>query len=119
MQRADFKVVIDACVLANFRVCDVLLTLAESPRLFLPRWSQQILDETRRTQINKLGWSETVADSFRAEVDVHFPEARVEGFEHLIDQCTNEAKFSNWPATSKRRSRRQPSTCNSILRIPV
>ena len=92
MQRADFKVVIDACVLANFRVCDVLLTLAESPRLFLPRWSQQILDETRRTQINKLGWSESVADSFRAEVNAHFPEARVHGFEHLIDKCSNEEK---------------------------
>jgi hypothetical protein len=35
--RADFKVVLDACVLANFGVCDLLLRLAERPRLYLPR----------------------------------------------------------------------------------
>ncbi len=44
--RADFKIVLDACVLANFSVCDLYLRLAERPRLYLPRWSTQILDET-------------------------------------------------------------------------
>ena len=43
--RADFKVVLDACVLANFGVCDLLLRLAERPRLFLPCWSKEVLDE--------------------------------------------------------------------------
>jgi hypothetical protein len=41
--RADFKVVLDACVLANFGVCDLLLRLAERPRLYLPRWSEELL----------------------------------------------------------------------------
>jgi hypothetical protein len=44
---ADFRVVLDACVLANYAVTDVL-TFAEEPRLYLPRWSEKILDETRR-----------------------------------------------------------------------
>lgn len=42
---ADFKVVIDACVLADFGVCDLFLRLAEKPRLFLPQWSEELLDE--------------------------------------------------------------------------
>jgi hypothetical protein len=32
--KADFRVVLDACVLANFGVCDLLLRLAERPRLY-------------------------------------------------------------------------------------
>jgi hypothetical protein len=51
--RADFKVLIDACVLANFGVCDLMLRLAESPSLFLPVWSDEILAETRRTHLNR------------------------------------------------------------------
>ncbi len=53
--QADFKIVIDACVLANIVVCDLFLRLAEKPRLFLPRWSTEILDETRRVH-QKLSW---------------------------------------------------------------
>lgn len=33
--QADFKIVLDACVLANIAVCDLFLRLAEKPRLFL------------------------------------------------------------------------------------
>ena len=29
--RADFKIVLDACVLANYSVCDLFLKLAERP----------------------------------------------------------------------------------------
>jgi len=29
---ANFRVVLDACVLANFGLCDLFLTLAETPR---------------------------------------------------------------------------------------
>lgn len=88
--KADFRVLLDACVLANFAVCDVLLRLAERPRLFLPVWSEQVLEEVRRTQVNKLGWPTEIADSFRREVGNAFPEARVSGYEHLIVRLTNE-----------------------------
>lgn len=62
---ADFKVVLDACVLANYAVCDLLLTLAEEPRLYLPRFSDELLAETRRTQVGDFGWKESIADSFQ------------------------------------------------------
>ena len=35
------RVVLDACVLANFSLCDTLLRLAEPPRLFEPKWSEE------------------------------------------------------------------------------
>lgn len=45
---ADFKVLLDACVLANFPVCDLYLRLVESPRLLIPKWSEEILVEVHR-----------------------------------------------------------------------
>jgi hypothetical protein len=35
-------------------ITDVFLTFAEEPRLFLPRWSEIILEETRRTHCKEL-----------------------------------------------------------------
>jgi hypothetical protein len=52
--RADYRVVLDACV--------------ETPRLYLPKWTQAIMDE------------------------VTLPEAWVEGVEPLVDAMTNDAK---------------------------
>lgn len=90
--RADFKVVLDACVLANYGVANLLLLLAEKPRLYLPVWSEEILAETRRTQLGPLGWPQHVADSFQTELRRAFPESLAEGYEHLTDKCMNDAK---------------------------
>ncbi len=90
--RADFKVVLDACVLANYGVANLLLLLAEKPRLYLPFWSDAILDETWRTQTRELDWPERIADGFRRELTRSFPEGMVEGYEYLEENCTNEAK---------------------------
>jgi hypothetical protein len=49
-------VVLDACILANFSLCDTLLRLAEPPRLFEPKRSEEIIRETTRTLESKLGW---------------------------------------------------------------
>lgn len=94
MQQANFKVVLDACVLANARVCDLYLRLAEGPRLYLPRWSSEILDEVRRTQTTKLKkpYSAELADYWREEVIGTFPEALIEGYEHLVPLMANHAK---------------------------
>ena len=54
MRRADFRVVLDACVLAPANICDLLLSLAEAPRLYLPVWSEDILAKVRRTHLEKL-----------------------------------------------------------------
>lgn len=56
MRRADYRVVLDANVLAPATLCDLLLRLAETPRLYLPLWSEDILMEVKRTQTQKLGW---------------------------------------------------------------
>lgn len=92
--QADFPVILDACVLANAGVCDLFLRLAETPRLYLPRWSAVILDEVKRTQMTKLKrpYPEDLANHWRQEVITAFPEAEIKGFEHLLPQLANSEK---------------------------
>ncbi len=90
--RADYRIFLDACVLANFGVCDVLLRLSERPRLIVPHWSAEVLEETRRTQIEKLGWPHELANSFRIELSKAFPSAEVTGYAHLLSAVTNDPK---------------------------
>ncbi|MDQ8197176.1 PIN domain-containing protein [Pelagicoccus enzymogenes] len=90
--KADFKVTIDACVLANYAVCDLLLRLAERPRQYLPVWSDKILDEVYRTQIKKLNWPKHLAEHFRSAVTGTFPEASISDFEHIIPSLNNHEK---------------------------
>lgn len=91
---SDFPVVIDSCVLANGRVCDLFLRLAEPPRLYLPVWSEAILDEVRRTQTCKLKrpYSNELADYWRQQVEAAFPESIVRGWEPLVSSMTNDPK---------------------------
>jgi hypothetical protein len=90
--RADYRVMLDACVLANHGVCDLLLRLSERPRLIVPRWSAEILAEVRRTHVDKLGWPVHLADSFQVRVRQAFPEAEVIGFQDLLHVLKNHAK---------------------------
>lgn len=87
-----YEALLDACVLLPPTLCDLYLRLAEQPRLYLPRWSRQILDEVRRNQIDKLKWDSELADYWRTEVSRSFPEALVEDFESFQPQCTNHEK---------------------------
>ncbi len=89
--QAGFKVFIDACVLVNISVCDLLLRLAEHPRQYLPLWSDEVLTETRRAQA-KLRWPSHLIESFEAALRSTFPEALVSGYEHLISEVTNDPK---------------------------
>lgn len=91
---ADFPIVLDACVLANYGVCDLFLRLAETPRLLVPRWSEEILDEVRRTQLEKLcpPWPEHLVESWRREVTLAFPDASVVGYEAHLPVLTNDEK---------------------------
>lgn len=92
MQRADFSVVLDACVLANFGVCDLFLRLAESPRLYVPRWTARILDEAQRAQQLRFKppWPKESSDRWRNALETHFPEAVVTGFEPLEASVAND-----------------------------
>jgi hypothetical protein len=90
--KADFPVVLDACVLAEAAVSDLFLRLSEEPRLLLPRWTDEIWRETRRTWVDKLGWSEATADTRIRMATEFFPDAMVTGYESLIDTCQNHPK---------------------------
>jgi len=90
--RADFDVLIDACVLANHGVCDLLLSLAERPRLFVPHWTAKILDEVERTHRDKLGWPTNLVELFQKEITTAFPEAEIHGYEGFIEGLTNDWK---------------------------
>ncbi len=85
--RADYRVVLDACVLAPANLCELLLRLAETPRLYVPLWSDRILDEVHRTQINRLGFPPELADSWREAVTTAFPEAKVAAHEKIESIC--------------------------------
>jgi hypothetical protein len=51
---SDFPVMVDAYVLVQAPVRDTLLTLFQR-RLFLARWTDEIIEETTRTLQDKLG----------------------------------------------------------------
>ena len=90
--REDYPVVLDACVLAEAAVSDLFLRLSEEPRLLLPRWTEEIWLETRRTWVDRFGWSEATAGSRVLAATGFFPEAMVTGYESLIDSCQNHPK---------------------------
>lgn len=81
MTSGNFKVVLDACALIPPSLCDLLLRLAEPPRLYRPQWTEAILDEVRSNQVLKIGFRQERADSWRHAVTTHFPEAMVTRFE--------------------------------------
>ena len=85
-------VVLDACVLVNFSLCDTLLRMAEPPELYEPRWSEEIMAETLRTLGSKLDWPASLTAYFAREVRAHFADAWVTGYEPLIPRMTNDPK---------------------------
>jgi predicted nucleic acid-binding protein len=89
---ANFRVCLDACVLASHSVCDLLLQLAEERMLYTPVFSKAILKEAHRTHVDKLGWPKELADSFGKEIIRAFPESMVDGWELVIPLLTNEEK---------------------------
>ncbi len=85
-------VVLDACVLVNFSLCDTLLRLAEPPRLFEPKWSEEIIREATHTLELKLGWHHALTSYFEKELRAHFSDAWITGYESLIPGMTNDEK---------------------------
>src|SRR5579872_1569099 len=85
-------VVLDACVLANFSLCDTLLRLVEPPRLFEPKWSEEIIRETTRKLELRLGWPNALTAHLEKELHAHFSEAWISGYESLISRMANDEK---------------------------
>jgi predicted nucleic acid-binding protein len=90
--KADYPVMLDACVLLPMPLADTLLRMAETPRLYLPKWSDDILAEVSRSLIGK--WNKTAAQAKRREdaLRFSFPEALVVDYQPLVDVMTNESK---------------------------
>ena len=53
--KADFRVVLDACVLIPMPLADTLLRLAGGQRLYLPKWTDQIMTEVNRNLAENFG----------------------------------------------------------------
>jgi len=99
MIHANFGAILDSCVLANQSVCDLFLRLAETPRLYVPRWNEEILNEVKRTH-SKLNWPPNLADSWQQAVRTHFPESLIIGYEKFIDVVKNDEKDRHITATA-------------------
>jgi len=90
--KQDRTVVLDACVLVPMPLADTLLRLAAGPRLYLPKWSDQIMVEVTRTLQENFGLSPKKAMYRENEIRRHFPEAWIDGYEDLIPAMTNHPK---------------------------
>lgn len=90
--RGDFPAVLDACVLIPMPLADTLLRLAAGPRLYLPKWTDDIMAEVSRNLVDRFGLSEEQAAYRESEIRRHFPEAWVDGYQDLIPAMTNEPK---------------------------
>lgn len=84
-----FTAVLDACVLTSAAKRDLVLSLAEA-EFFRPRWTQEIIDETRgaipRLLVNRGLEKKAAEEKAAAACDamcLAFPEAIVDGYEQL------------------------------------
>jgi predicted nucleic acid-binding protein len=90
--RSDYPAMLDACVLLPMPLADTLLRMAEEPRLYLPKWSDETLAEMTRNLTGK--WNKTPEQAKKREDAMRgaFPEAHISGYEHLMSAMTNDEK---------------------------
>lgn len=90
--RAEPVAVLDACVLLPASLRDTLLRLAETPPLYSPRWSDEIWVEIKRNLESRRKLTPEKIAHLVEQVELHFPEARTEGYEKLSLLMTNHPK---------------------------
>jgi predicted nucleic acid-binding protein len=88
---ADFPVLLDACVLVQACLRDTLLRLFQK-RLFLARWSDDIIEEVCRTLQMKLQKSPAQTDHLVLQLREYFADAWIEGYADLVSPMTNDPK---------------------------
>jgi hypothetical protein len=72
-------------------LADTLLRLAGA-RLYLPKWTDQIMGEVARNLAWNFGLSDEQLAYRESEIRRHFPEAWVDGYEDIIPAMTNDPK---------------------------
>ena len=75
--------VYDACVLYPASLRDLLLSLAKA-KAVLPFWSEEIRDEWTRSLLRKRPNLKERQERTRREMDTHFPNSLVRGYESMI-----------------------------------
>jgi predicted nucleic acid-binding protein len=85
------NVILDACVLFPMYLRDTLLSTAEA-NLYVPYWSQKILDEATGNLIGKGYVSAEGARKLEKVIKTAFPEAMVEVAKELESVMTNHPK---------------------------
>ena len=88
----DYLAILDACVLVPAGLRDTLLRLAETPRLYVPKWSNEILGEVEQTLKNKLGKTDEQIAHLIGELKAAFPEAWICGSQYLEPALANHEK---------------------------
>jgi predicted nucleic acid-binding protein len=86
----DILAVLDACVLVPAALRDTLLRLAEEPRLYVPRWSEEIISEMVRTLESEIGLAPEKTAYLVFELKKHFGDSWVTAYEPLLGQMTND-----------------------------
>ena len=84
----SFPVFFDTCALYGEMVNDLVLRLAEE-RMFVPYWSNTVLDELQRVLTERVG--DQRAERRVTLMREAFPDAEISGFDQLIDSMTCEA----------------------------
>lgn len=93
--------VLDANVLVPSVLCNLLLRTAASHMLFLPKWSEHILDEVKRTQLSLPSpFSAAAAEKWRNAALEVFPEAITRADLRLEGTLTNDPKDRHVLATA-------------------
>lgn len=83
--------VLDACVLVPASLCDLLLRAA-SADLYQLHWTDDILEEVRRTLVGDLNKSDEQARKRIVAMKTAFPQAFIAAHKPLIDAMPNDPK---------------------------
>ncbi len=88
---SSFVVVLDACVLVSASLRDTLLRCAHA-NLYRMQWTEDILEEVRRTLISDIHVPEEKAQRLIDIMRSQFPEAMVTRHRMIIDTMPNDPK---------------------------
>ncbi len=90
--KSDYPVMLDACVILPMPLADTLLRMAETPRLYIPKWSDDILREVFKNLALRFSKTEDQVKRREEALRLHFPEALVSGYQDLIPVMNNDEK---------------------------